>query len=156
VRGRFGDLEVGLAFTDKREHPHLTFAQQAPPAEAQAVRTELDRLRTELDALRQRYEGELATLTARLTALETAGAAPGLPGPTATPATAAPTAGTPATVPVQATVPGEPQGTLPDWVEQRREGSTAYVSFGWSGRAVKLFSVGLETAERAVSLLPPL
>ncbi len=29
----------------------------------------------------------------------------------------------------------KPQGALPDWVEQRREGSTAYVSFGWSGRA---------------------
>jgi len=29
----------------------------------------------------------------------------------------------------------KPHGALPDWVEQRREGATAYVSFGWSGRA---------------------
>lgn len=28
-----------------------------------------------------------------------------------------------------------PRSALPDWIEQRREGSTAYVSFGWSGRA---------------------
>jgi phosphonate transport system permease protein len=28
-----------------------------------------------------------------------------------------------------------PRGPLPSWIEQRREGSTAYVSFGWSGRA---------------------
>lgn len=28
-----------------------------------------------------------------------------------------------------------PRGPLPDWIVQRREGSTAYVSFGWAGRA---------------------
>jgi phosphonate transport system permease protein len=28
-----------------------------------------------------------------------------------------------------------PRGPLPSWIEQRRAGSTAYVSFGWSGRA---------------------
>jgi phosphonate transport system permease protein len=28
-----------------------------------------------------------------------------------------------------------PRGPLPAWIEQRREGSTAYVSFGWAGRA---------------------
>jgi len=28
-----------------------------------------------------------------------------------------------------------PRAPLPSWIEQRREGATAYVSFGWSGRA---------------------
>lgn len=29
----------------------------------------------------------------------------------------------------------KPRSALPEWIEQRRQGSTAYVSFGWSGRA---------------------
>ena len=82
-------------------------AQQPPPPDAQAMRSELDRLRAELDALRARYEAQLSALTERLDTLE--GRAPAVTTQAApAPESEAGTAAAPA-----ATVPGEPQGTLP-------------------------------------------
>lgn len=95
-----------------------SFAQQARPSEAEAIRAELDHLRVEFDALRQQYESQLAALTARLAALESAASSVPAVAQTSQAAGAprdvpAPPAPETVEVPAGAAGAGGPQGALP-------------------------------------------